>query len=102
LARIELERILGRFRPIVRQILFLTLAEGLSHAEAAEVLGLSPAAVSKTVSRFRQKGMAGGFGPKGGERRSRNQVESAEMSGNPLSPSSNTAIEAAMEAKGSK
>ena len=55
LAKIDLDRILGHFRPIVRQTLFLTLAEGLSYREAAEVLDLSPAAVAKTVTRFMEK-----------------------------------------------
>lgn len=55
LARLELNRILGRIRPAVRKTLFLTLAEGLSYAEAAEVLGVSPSAVAKTVLRFLAK-----------------------------------------------
>lgn len=55
LARIDLERILGAFRPIVRQMLFLTLAEGLSYRQAGEVLNVSKDAVSKTVARFIQK-----------------------------------------------
>lgn len=55
LARLELNRILERIRPTVRRALFLTLAEGLSNTEAAEVLGMSPSAVAKTVSRFLAK-----------------------------------------------
>jgi RNA polymerase sigma-70 factor (ECF subfamily) len=58
LARLTLERILGKLRPMLRQTLFLTLAEGLSYAEAAEVLKISPAAVSKSVNRFLKKGVS--------------------------------------------
>jgi RNA polymerase sigma factor (sigma-70 family) len=54
LARVDLERILGQTKPEVRQILFLTLAEGLSHQEAAEVMGKSKSAVSAVVSRFKR------------------------------------------------
>ena len=49
LAKIELDRILSHFRPSVRQMLFLTLAEGLSYREAAEVMGLSREAIAKAV-----------------------------------------------------
>jgi RNA polymerase sigma-70 factor (ECF subfamily) len=52
LARVELERIMARLRPRVRKILFLTMAEGLSYAETAEVLDMTKSAVAKTVSRF--------------------------------------------------
>jgi RNA polymerase sigma-70 factor (ECF subfamily) len=55
LAKVDLDRILGQFRPGVRQILFLTLAEGLSYREAAEVMSLSKEAVAKTVVRFLKK-----------------------------------------------
>jgi RNA polymerase sigma factor (sigma-70 family) len=55
LAKIDLDRILGQYRPGVRQILFLTLAEGLSYREAGEVLSLSKDAVAKTVIRFLKK-----------------------------------------------
>jgi RNA polymerase sigma-70 factor (ECF subfamily) len=55
LARVDLDRILSAFRPGVREILFLTLAEGLSYREAGEVLNLSKDAVAKTVFRFLQK-----------------------------------------------
>jgi RNA polymerase sigma factor (sigma-70 family) len=55
LAKIDLDRILSRFRPAVRNVLFLTLAEGLSYREAAEVSGQSRDAVAKTVSRFLEK-----------------------------------------------
>jgi RNA polymerase sigma-70 factor (ECF subfamily) len=54
LAKIDLDRILGEIRPEVRQILFLTLAEGLSYEEAGEIVGKTGFAVSKTVSRFRR------------------------------------------------
>lgn len=55
LAKVDLDRILRQFRPEVRQILFLTLAEGLSYREAGEVLSLSKDAVAKTVVRFIKK-----------------------------------------------
>lgn len=55
LAKVDLDRILEQFRPGVRQILFLTLAEGLSYREAGEVLSLSKDAVAKTVVRFLKK-----------------------------------------------
>lgn len=55
LAKVDLDRILGQFRPGVRQILFLTLAEGLSYREAGEVLSMSKDAVAKTVVRFLKK-----------------------------------------------
>jgi RNA polymerase sigma-70 factor (ECF subfamily) len=93
LARIELDRILGRFRPVVRQILFLTLAEGLSHVEAAEVLGMSPAAVSKTVSRFRRKGRVDGFNRPDGTANSRITGNNRGMSADAPLPASNTAME---------
>jgi RNA polymerase sigma-70 factor (ECF subfamily) len=51
-AKLELERILGHIRPKLRTILFMTLAEGLTYAETAEVMNLSAAAVAKSVERF--------------------------------------------------
>lgn len=58
LAKLELERILGHLRPRLRTILFLTLAEGLSYAEAAQVMKMSESAVSKCVTRFMKKSTA--------------------------------------------
>jgi RNA polymerase sigma factor (sigma-70 family) len=55
LAKIDLEAILGNLRPSVRQMLFLSLAEGLSYRETAEVMNLSKEAVAKTVARFLTK-----------------------------------------------
>jgi RNA polymerase sigma-70 factor (ECF subfamily) len=55
LAKIELDRILGHFRPAMRQMLFLTLAEGLSYREASEVMNISRDAVAKAVKRFLKK-----------------------------------------------
>lgn len=55
LAKIDLDRILGHLRPGVRQILFLSLAEGLSYREVGEVTGVSREAVAKTVVRFLKK-----------------------------------------------
>lgn len=58
LARIDLEKILDEVNPDIRQILFLSLAEGLSHEETGRIMGKSTAAVAKAISRFRQS-MAG-------------------------------------------
>lgn len=55
LAKVDLDRILAHLRPSVRQILFLTLAEGLSYREAGEVAGVSRDAVAKIVGRFLKK-----------------------------------------------
>jgi RNA polymerase sigma factor (sigma-70 family) len=55
LAKLTLDRILGKVRPRLRQTLFLTLAEGLTYSEAAAILKISPAAVSKSVSRYLKK-----------------------------------------------
>jgi len=52
LAKLEMDRILRPLRPQLRVILFMTLAEGLTYAETAQVLKLSEAAVAKSVSRF--------------------------------------------------
>ncbi len=52
LAKLEMERILRPLRPELRVVLFMTLAEGLTYAETAQVLNLSVAAVSKSVARF--------------------------------------------------
>lgn len=98
LARIELERILGRFRPQTRRILFLTLAEGLSHAETAEVLDISPAAVSKTVSRFKRKGRQGGFDSPDGKEKPQRRGKTAGLSGNTHPPASNAVMKAAKRA----
>lgn len=66
LARIELDRILGKLSPTLRRSLFLTLAEGLSYAEAAKVLGLNASAVAKSVARFLKKNRSSArFNPKG-------------------------------------
>ncbi|MDB5049010.1 MAG: polymerase, sigma-24 subunit, subfamily [Fibrobacteres bacterium] len=55
LAKVDLENILRQFRPRVRQMLFLTLAEGLSYRETGEVMNISREAVAKTVMRFMKK-----------------------------------------------
>lgn len=52
LARIDLERILRTVKPRTREALFLVLAEGLSYAEAGEVMGMEKSAVAKQVTRF--------------------------------------------------
>lgn len=70
LARVELGRILSSVRPLVRQVLFLALAEGVSYAEIAAMLGLKKSAVAKTVERFltrhRKKGGTDESGRSGG------------------------------------
>jgi RNA polymerase sigma-70 factor, ECF subfamily len=55
LAKIDLDRILAHLRPGVRQILFLSLAEGLSYREVGEIAGVSREAVAKIVIRFLKK-----------------------------------------------
>jgi RNA polymerase sigma-70 factor (ECF subfamily) len=54
-AKIDLEKILSYASDTTRQILFLSLAEGLTHQEVGEVIGMEAAAVAKTIQRFRQK-----------------------------------------------
>lgn len=73
MARLELDRILAGFRPAVRRVLFLTLAEGLTYAEAAEVLEMSPSAVAKTVHRFLAKGKSGAFSADSGSSKSQKE-----------------------------
>lgn len=51
LAAVDAWKILKSLKPQVRRILFLSLAEGLSYSEVAEVMGLTKDAVAKTVSR---------------------------------------------------
>lgn len=55
LAKIDLDRILAHLRPGMRQILFLSLAEGLSYRDVSEVTGVSREAVAKIVVRFLKK-----------------------------------------------
>ena len=52
LAKIALERILGKINPVTRQCLFLSHMEGLTHNEIAGMLGVSRDAVTKKLSRF--------------------------------------------------
>ncbi|MEO7425578.1 MAG: sigma-70 family RNA polymerase sigma factor [Fibrobacteria bacterium] len=67
LAKIDLDRILCHYRPLVRHVLFLTLAEGLSYRETGEVLGISPSAAAKTVERFLKKFRSGNQPTVGGK-----------------------------------
>lgn len=55
LAKIDLEKILEQVNPETREILFLTLAEGCTYDEAAEVVGISKSAIAKIVVRFQKK-----------------------------------------------
>lgn len=52
LARIDLERILKEVHPKTRELLFLVLAEGLSYADAGEMVGMEKSAVAKQITRF--------------------------------------------------
>ena len=53
--RSDLGRALGRMKPRERQILWLAYAEGSSHREIAEVVGLRVASVRPMLFRARQK-----------------------------------------------
>ena len=55
LARIDLNRILDQTDSRTREILFLALAEGCSHEETGEIVGLTKWAVTKIVIRFQKK-----------------------------------------------
>jgi RNA polymerase sigma-70 factor, ECF subfamily len=55
LARIDLNRILEQTDAKTREILFLSLAEGCSQSEVAEVVGMTRWAVGKVVLRFQKK-----------------------------------------------
>ncbi|MDB5047213.1 MAG: polymerase, sigma-24 subunit, RpoE [Fibrobacteres bacterium] len=59
LARIDLNRILAHTDDRTREILFLSLAEGCSHEEVGDLVGMSKWAVTKTINRFKQKMQAG-------------------------------------------
>ncbi len=52
LAKIDLEKILKEVHPKTRELLFLVLAEGLSYAEAGEMVGMEKSAVAKQINRF--------------------------------------------------
>lgn len=67
LAKIDLEKILGRIGARNRQVLFLALAEGLSYQETAEVCGMGREAVAKMVNRFLAKARARGSARSQGE-----------------------------------
>ena len=53
--RSDLGRILGRLKPRERELLWLAYAEGASHKEIADVLGLRAASVRLLLFRARQK-----------------------------------------------
>lgn len=87
LAKIDLNRILMQTDARTREILFLALAEGCSHEEVGEVVGMTRWAVTKTVVRFQQKMQTGKkawlvelFQPKSGSRvKSENPIESSPV-----------------------
>ncbi|HTS71022.1 MAG TPA: RNA polymerase sigma factor [Terriglobia bacterium] len=51
----DLGRVLGRLKPRERQILWLAYAEGSSHKEIAEMVGLRAASIRPLLFRARQK-----------------------------------------------
>jgi RNA polymerase sigma factor (sigma-70 family) len=55
LARIDLGRILAETDARTREILFLSLAEGCSHEEVGQVVGMTKWAVGKIVIRFQKR-----------------------------------------------
>jgi RNA polymerase sigma-70 factor (ECF subfamily) len=55
LARVDLDRILAQTDSRTREILFLSLAEGCSHEEVGEVVGMTKWAVGKVVVRFQKR-----------------------------------------------
>jgi RNA polymerase sigma-70 factor, ECF subfamily len=55
LARIDLSRILAETDDRTREILFLALAEGCSHEDVGEVVGLSKSAITKIINRFQKR-----------------------------------------------
>jgi RNA polymerase sigma-70 factor (ECF subfamily) len=55
LAKVDLGRLLGQSDARTREILFLSLAEGCSYQEVAEVVGLTRWAVAKVVVRFQAR-----------------------------------------------
>ena len=84
LAKIDLNRILMQTDAKTREILFLALAEGCTHEEVGEVVGMTRWAVTKTVVRFQRKMQTGKkawlvelFQPKSGSRiKSESPIES--------------------------
>jgi RNA polymerase sigma-70 factor, ECF subfamily len=55
LARVDLDRILAQTDPRTREILFLSLAEGCSHEEVGEMVGMTKWAVGKILIRFQKR-----------------------------------------------
>jgi RNA polymerase sigma-70 factor (ECF subfamily) len=55
LAKITLNRILGKINPTTRRILFLSHVEGLTHSEIAKILGVTREAVTKKLHRFSEE-----------------------------------------------
>lgn len=58
----DLDRALARLKPAQRELLWLAYAEGASHAEIAEIIGVREANVRSLLSRARKKlqGILGG------------------------------------------
>jgi RNA polymerase sigma-70 factor (ECF subfamily) len=55
LAKVTLNRILGKINPTTRRILFLSHVEGLTHGEIAKILGVTREAVTKKLHRFSEE-----------------------------------------------
>lgn len=55
LAKIALDRILGKINPTTRNILFLSYVEGLTHDEIAKTLGVTREAITKKLHRFSEE-----------------------------------------------
>ena len=53
--RSDLGRVLGRLKPRERELLWLAYAEGASHKEIAELLGLRAASIRLLLFRARRK-----------------------------------------------
>jgi len=51
----DFERAMSRLKPRERAMLWLAYAEGASHREIADVLGLSPASLKQTLFRARRR-----------------------------------------------
>ena len=53
--RMDLARALGRLKPQQREILWLAYAQGSSHAEIAEIVGVSSKSIKSLLFRARRK-----------------------------------------------
>lgn len=55
LSKITLEKILDEINTDMKEVLFLVYVEGLSHRETSQRLGVSRAAVTQRITRFREQ-----------------------------------------------